>query len=193
MNPFIKSAPLALTFAAALFSASAAWAVNTITTITPSSDRVVLVDGKATVRFMVAGQGNEESDCGIWVTYGDNDSPDTRVIGRREGMFPREFVHTFAAPGQYTVTAKGQRVKQTFACNGEALTTINVVDRGGARRRAGAECPAGWRVTEGSFMRETGAFTCTPAYPEARLDCGPGLRYFERDGLIGCRVRNRDR
>ena len=168
--------------------APAAWA-DTITRITPEADRVALVDGKATVKFMVSGHSTE-GDCGIWVDYGDQGSPDTRIIGRREGVLPREFMHTFSRPGQFTVTAQGRRVKTTNACEGQVSTVVTVVEAG--RRRgpaAEASCPAGWGLREGSFDRRTGAFTCIPAYPQQRIDCGPSLRYFERDGTLGCRVR----
>jgi len=174
--------------------APAAWA-NTITRITPEADRIAFVDGKATVKFMVSGPSSE-GDCGIWVDYGDQGSPDTRIIGRREGMLPREFVHTFSRPGQFTVTAKGRRVKTTMGCDGEASTVVTVVEAVGGRRRGPAaetSCPAGWGLREGSFDRRTGAFTCVPAYPEQRIDCGPGLRYFERDGTLGCRARGEGR
>lgn len=178
----------------ALALAPAAWA-NTINRITPEADRVALSDGKATVRFMVSGQGSEDN-CGIWIDYGDQGSPDTRIVGRKDGMLPREFVHTFNRAGQFTVTAKGRRVKTTLACDGEASTVVTVVDAGERRRReptAEASCPAGWGLREGSYDRRTGAFTCVPAYPEQRIACGPNLRYFERDGTLGCRVRGERR
>jgi hypothetical protein len=109
-------------------------------------------------------------------------------------MLPREFVHTFGQPGQFTVTAKGRRVKTTAGCDGEVSTVVNVVEAG-RRRGPAAEvsCPAGWGLREGSFDRRSGAFTCVPAYPQQRMDCGPGLRYFERDSTIGCRVRGEGR
>lgn len=188
-----RSALFALT-TIAFALAPTAWA-DTVTRITPEADRVALVNGQATVRFMVSGQSTG-GECGIWVDYGDQGSPDTRVIGRREGMLPREFTHTFNRPGQYTVTATGKRVKTTLGCEGSASTVITVVDAAGERRRgpvADVSCPAGWALREGSLDRRTGAFTCVPAYPEQRMDCGPGLRYFERDGMIGCRVRGEGR
>lgn len=187
-----RSSVLAFT-AFTLAFAPAAWAANTINRIAPNADRVVLVDGKATVRFLVSGQITEAGDCGIWVNYGDQDSPDTRIIGRSEGMFPREFVHTFTRTGQFTVTAKGERVKQTFGCGGEASTSVTVVEAAQGRRRGttAAACPGGWELREGSFNRETGAFTCVPSYPKERMECAPGLRYFERDNQIGCRPGGR--
>ncbi len=189
----MKKSSLVTITAFALAFAPAAWA-DTITTITPDANRVVLVNGKATVNFLVSGQSNEATDCGMWIEYGDNGSPDTRIIGRDSGFLPREFTHTFAAPGQFTVTAKGQRVKQTFGCSGAASTTVTVVEERQGRRRVDAQsCPDGWQLREGSYNRQTGAFTCAPAYPAQRMDCGPGLRYFEGENLIGCRARARAR
>jgi hypothetical protein len=194
-----RSALLALAgISISLGLAPVAWAAGTISAITPATNRVVLVDGKATIRFMVSGQGNEGNDCGIWVNYGDNENPDTRIIGRSEGNFPREFSHSFNRAGQFTVTAKGERVKQTFGCDGQALTTVTVVAAPVAEaprererwRDREAACPDGWQVREGTFKRDTGAFTCVAMYPQERMDCGRGLRYFERDGQIGCRPRD---
>jgi hypothetical protein len=167
---------------------------NTITTIAPSALRVMLNSGQAMVRFTVSGQGNEATDCGMWIEYGDNGSPDTRIIGNDEGLLPRAFDHTFTAPGQYTVTAKGQRVKQTFGCSGATSTVVTVIEERQSRRQAASQaCPDGWMMREGLFSRQTGAFTCAPAYPAQQLDCGPGLRYFEADNQIGCRPTGRGR
>ncbi len=188
-----RTAIFALT-AVACALAPAAWA-DSINRITPEADRAALSGGKATVRFMVSGQSSD-GDCGIWIDYGDQGSPDTRIIGTREGKLPREFAHTFTRAGQFTVTAKGKRVKTTMGCDGEASAVITIVDAGESRRRGPvteAACPAGWGLREGSLDRRTGAFTCIPAYPEQRIDCGPGLRYFERDGTLGCRVRGERR
>lgn len=190
-----RSSLLAFTAFTVAF-APAAWAANTINKIAPHADRVALVEGKAAVRFMVSGQVTEDGDCGISVNYGDQDSPDTRIIGRNEGAFPREFMHTFARAGQFTVTAKGERVKQTFGCGGEASTMVTIVQANQGRKRRGAmatSCPNGWQLQEGSFNGETGAFTCVPSYPSERMECAPGLRYFERDNLIGCRATGRER
>lgn len=167
---------------------------DTITTITPSASRVMLNNGQAMVRFTVSGQGNEATDCGLWIEYGDNGSPDTRIIGKDEGQLPRAFDHTFSAPGHYTVTAKGQRVKQSFGCSGSTSTVVTVVEERQSLRQAAAQaCPDGWMMRDGSFSRKTGAFSCTPAYPAQQIDCGPGLRYFEADNQIGCRPTGRGR
>jgi len=187
-----RSSLFALTAFTLAFATAAT--ANTITTVTPSASRVMLNNGQATVRFTVSGQGNEATDCGMWVDYGDNGSPDTRIIGKDEGLLPRAFDHTFAAPGQYTVTATGQRVKQTFGCSGSGSTLITVVEGRQSRRQIVAQaCPEGWMLRDGSYNRQTGAFSCTPAYPAQQLDCGPGLRYFEAGSQIGCRATGRVR
>jgi hypothetical protein len=193
-EPIMKRSSLFAITAVTLAFAPAAWA-DTITTITPHANRVVLENGKASVNFKVSGQGNEATDCGMWIEYGDSGSPDTRIIGRTEGHLPREFEHTFSAPGQFTITATGQRVKQTFGCSGSASTVVTVVEGRQSRQRAATReaCPSGWMLREGSYKRDTGAFTCTPAYPAQQMDCGPGLRYFESDNLIGCRSVGRGR
>lgn len=189
----MKRSSLYAITAAALAIAPAAWA-NTITAITPHTGSVALENGKATVRFAVSGQGNEATDCGMWIEYGDNGSPDTRIVGRDTGFLPRSFDHDFTRPGQYTIIAKGQRVKQTFGCSGSASTLVTIVEERQSRRNAAAEsCPEGWMLLEGSFSRQTGAYTCAPAYPAQQIACGPGLRYFEGDNTIGCRGRGRGR
>lgn len=187
----MKRSSLATLSAVALAFAPAAWA-DTITTITPHASTVMLVNGTASVNFMVSGQGNEETDCGMWIEYADNDSPDTRIIGRRDGYLPREFTHSFGKAGRFTVTARGERVKQTFGCSGSASTVVTVVEERQRWRQSAAQaCPEGWMLREGSYSRRTGAFACTPAYPAQQMDCGPGLRYFEADNQIGCRPTGR--
>ncbi len=186
--------PLLFALSALTLAFAPAARAETITTITPHASRIVLENGAATARFRVSGQGNEATDCGMWIEYGDNGSPDTRIVGRTEGYLPREFDHTFAAPGQYTVTAKGERVKTTFGCGGSASTVVTVVaERRGRQRAAAQYCPDGWQLRDASYNRETGAFTCVPLYPAQQMDCGPGLRYFESDNLIGCRSVGRGR
>jgi hypothetical protein len=169
----------------------AAWAANNIIAIVPESNRVVLQDGNVTVRFRVSGQGNNEDHCGVWISYGDQTLPETQTMGRINGMFAGEVGHTFTRPGEYTITAKGEPVNQTGACGGVAVSKISVVwgGRGQSRedrRDAAVACPIGWQVSEGSFNRESGAFTCTPSYPAQGMECGRGLRYFEDNNVIGC-------
>jgi hypothetical protein len=173
-------------------------AANNIIAIAPEANRVALQDGSVTVRFRVSGQGNDESRCGVWISYGDQAAPDAQTMGRTNGVFSGEFAHTFTRPGEYTITARGEPVNQTGACGGVAGTKVSVVSDGREQRRddrrsTSAACPNGWQISEGSFNRESGAFTCTPSYPAQRLECGRGLRYFEGDNVIGCQSMSNNR
>jgi hypothetical protein len=178
--------------AASLALPGTALAGGNITKIEPNSAQAVLVNGKATVRFTVSGSAEESDSCGLWVNYGDGDSPDTRIVSKSDGLFPRTFEHTFTKPGGFSVKAKGQRVKQTFGCSGEVETFIQVAaaaPAAGASSAAAAvpACPDGWQLAPKSYNKSTGAFACSAKPPAAKLACGAGLAYYEKDGLIGCR------
>lgn len=165
--------------------------------ITPSSPTATLVGGKATVKFTVSGVSDDADNCGIWVDYGDGDNPDTRVISKAEGLLPRVFEHTFTKPGGFSVQAKGQRVKTIFGCRGDASTMVTILAPGGAKPSQAAAkavsapvapaCPDGWQVQARSVDKKTGAFTCAPTMPAKKIDCGPGLAYYESGSVIGCR------
>jgi hypothetical protein len=128
---------------------------------------------------------------------------DSRVLERENGRFVRTHERTFTTPGTYTIRASGRSVKTTGACNGAASITVTVAaaaastrdqrrDERRAERRAAEmpACPEGWQLNEKSVNRTTGAFSCT-AKPPAQLVCPDGLRYYERDGVIGCRAGRR--
>lgn len=192
-----RTSIVALTALAFTF-APAAWGANNITAIAPDANRVVLQDGNATVKFRVSGQGNDQGHCGVWISYGDQTSPETQTMGRTNGMFSGEFAHTFTRAGEYTITAKGEPVNQTGACGGVAVTKISVAWDGRGQRRddrrdAAVICPKGWQMSEGSFNRQSGAYTCRPSYPAQRMECGRGLRYFEGDNVIGCESMGNNR
>ena len=164
-----------------------------IATIQPSAATVRLDDGRpAVVRFNVSGTAGPNDRCGYFVEYGDGAAGDSRVIERESGRFNRTHERSFSKPGTYTVSASGRNVKTTPACIGSATTTVSVIAGGRGRRAAAPTCPEGWRLNEASVDQRTGAFSCSPK-PPAPLACPEGLRFFERDGMIGCRERRRDR
>lgn len=164
-----------------------------IATIESSAATVRLEEGRpAVVRFNVSGTAAPSDRCGYFVEYGDGAAGDSRVIERESGRFNRTHERTFTKPGTYTVRASGRNVKTTPACIGSATTTVSVIAGGRSRRAAAPACPEGWRLNEASVDQRTGAFSCSPK-PPAPLACPEGLRYFERDGMIGCRERRRDR
>ncbi|MFM9967046.1 MAG: hypothetical protein ACKVQK_01395 [Burkholderiales bacterium] len=188
-------------FAVAFFSN--AHAAGNVTGIEPSVATAVLQNGKATIKFTVSGTADEGDNCGLYIEYGDGDSPDTRIINQKEGMFPRTFEHNFTKPGTFSVKAIGQRVRQTFGCNGKAATSVTitaaaaapVVDaKADAKAAAGAKgapavpaCPDGWQLVANSVNKNTGEFSCGVKPPASKMACGPGLVYFEKGNVLGCR------
>ncbi|MBI2312867.1 MAG: hypothetical protein HYU77_10235 [Betaproteobacteria bacterium] len=154
------------------------------------------------VKIVVAGDP-EQNNCGMRVEYGDGDGQDVK-IKFDEGVFPRTLTRTYGKPGTYNITAKGKRVTTHFPCPGQAKISLVVEGAaggammkspmaGGAMTKspmaggAGgmAACPAGWMMK--GKMGKDGSFSCMPQMPAAKIDCGPGLGYFESAGTIGCR------
>jgi hypothetical protein len=167
-----------------------------ISTIQPSAATVSLDRGKAVVRFTVSGTADSRDRCGYFVEYGDGAAGDSRLIDNENGQFNRPHERTFSRPGIYTIRASGKSVKTTGPCNGSTSTTITVVAAAAAapgrweERAAAPVCPEGWLLNDRSVNQRTGAFSCT-AKPAVQLVCPDGLRYYERDGVIGCRSERR--
>ncbi len=170
-----------------------------ITTIQPSATNVALDRGAAVVRFTVGGTAASQDHCGYFVEYGDGAAGDSRIIERENGQFNRPHERTFTKPGTYTVRASGKNVKTTPGCYGTTSVTITVAaaqgpsraERRAERMAASFACPEGWMLNEKSVNRSTGAYSCTPK-PAVQLECAEGLRYFEREGAIGCRSDRRN-
>lgn len=144
------------------------------------------------VKIIVAGD-SEQNNCGMRVEYGDGDGQDVKIKSD-EGVFPRTLTRTYSKPGTYNITAKGKRVTTHFPCPGEAKIALVVEGAaggammkspmaGGAGRMA--DCPAGWMMK--GKMGKDGSFSCMPQMPAAKIDCGPGLSYYESAGTVGCR------
>jgi hypothetical protein len=176
--------------------AATAWAAGNITKIEASTTNAVLQGGKAVVKFTVSGSADESDNCGIWIDYGDGDSPDTRIISKSDGLFPRTFEHAFNKAGGFSVKAKGQRVKTTFGCNGEASAFVTVAAAAAGDKKAAAPakavaaapaCPEGWQLVAKSYDAKSGEFACSPKPPASKMACGAGLAYYDKGGTIGCR------
>jgi hypothetical protein len=187
--------PVTLTLFA-LGLAAPVWAAGTITKIEASPTNAVLQGGKAVVKFTVSGSAEESDNCGIWIDYGDGSGPDTRTISKSDGFFPRTFEHAFNKTGGFSVKAKGQRVKQTFGCNGEASAFVTVTAAAAGDKKAAAPakavaaapaCPEGWQLVPKSYSAKSGEFACSAKPPASKIDCGPGLVYYDKSGTIGCR------
>lgn len=175
----------------------AAMANGNLTRIEAGASSATLEGGKATLKFTLSGTADASDNCGFWVDYGDGGSPDTRILSSSDGLFPRVLEHTFTKAGTFKVTAKGQRVKTTFGCSGETSTTVTIAAGGAAAAAskgapaakaapAAPSCPEGWKLADAANAK-TGAYACNAQPPAKKLDCGAGLKYFEKPGQIGCR------
>lgn len=179
---------------AALLPMHAALATTTLTSVSvsPANPKV-----GETVTITVNGTV-ESPNCGIRMEYGGADMPrEEFVLSDKGGQLPFTISKTFSKPGTYKIEALGRKVgKLTFGCEGNASTMVTVAAAGryaapsvaAAPMSMASACPDGWDMIAGQKDPSKG-FTCAPKKPTARLDCGPWLTYFEKDGLIGCKKK----
>lgn len=154
------------------------------------------------VRITITGDSSDSNNCGIRLQFGDVIPTESFNLADR-GNLPLTIVKTFNRPGTVKVDALGRKAGPlTFGCNGEASTTLRVVAGSAVAPATGAvgtgvvggvvggpppaECPPGWQMIAGQNNPERG-FTCAPLRPAQPLVCGPGLVYYEKDGLMGCK------
>ena len=182
----------------ALLPIQVALAATTLTgvTVSPANPRVG-EEVKITINGTV-----ESANCGIRMEFGSADLPrEEFILSDKGGQLPVTISKTFNKPGTYKVEALGRKVgKLTFGCEGNAATMVTVSPAGKSampapRASAGASampiaaaCPDGWGMIAGQKDPSKG-FTCAPNKPSAKLDCGPWLTYFEKDGLMGCKKK----
>jgi hypothetical protein len=119
---------------------------------------------------------------------------------------PFKTTHTYAKPGDYTITADPGRVGGSLGCIGKNATAmVKVSAPPAAAPAAGASaagktaaalptCPEGWKLDAKSVNKKSGAYTCTAkagtATPDKKPACPGDLTYFEnsKKGQMGCRV-----
>lgn len=141
----------------------------------------------------------ESPNCGIRMEYGNPDMPrEEFVLSDKGGQLPFTITKTFSKPGTYKIEALGRKVgKLTFGCEGNASTMVTVAAAGKAAAPSSATaapmpiaaaCPDGWDMISGQKDPSKG-FTCAPKKPAVKIDCGKGMAYFEKNGLIGCKKK----
>lgn len=140
------------------------------------------------VKITLVGEEGASQNCGVRVEFGDGDGTDIK-ISSKEGFFPRTLSKTYAKPGTYAISAKGKRVTTHFGCAGEASAKLTVEGSASAAKEAAA-CPQGWQQVKGS-AKPDGSFACQAVKPAGKIDCGPGLTYFEKGDTLGCRKAGR--
>jgi hypothetical protein len=145
-------------------------------------------------------EGQDEGNCGLRVEYGNGDVDVTRMSAGKDN-FPRSFMHTFAGPGTFTVTAKGGRDGSTLGCSGEAKATITVAAPPPPPPAAAVPppmttpaCPDGWALNHRSVNKYTGAYSCSArrgaVLPQAGIACPAGTAYYTntQGTLLGCKA-----
>lgn len=153
-------------------------------TVTPATAKV----GEE-VKITVNGDV-DSANCGIRMEYGGGMPNDNFSLADKGGQLPLTLTKTYTVPGTYKVKALARKVGFTFGCGeGGVETTLTVVAAAGAKVAAGgavAACPEGWDMMPGGSAAK--GFSCAPKKPASKLECGAGLTYFEKDGLIGCKA-----
>lgn len=185
---------------AALLPMHAALAATTLTglTVSPANPRVG-EEVKITINGTL-----ESANCGIRMEFGAPDMPrEEFVLSDKGGQLPLTITRTFSKPGTYKIEALGRKVgKLTFGCEGNVSTMLTVgaagktapvtgaapMGAGATPAAAAGACPEGWDMIAGQKDPSKG-FTCAPKKPAAKMDCGPWLSYFEKDGLMGCKKK----
>lgn len=180
----------------ALLPIQVALAATTLTgvTVSPANPRVG-EEVKITINGTV-----ESANCGIRMEFGSADLPrEEFILSDKGGQLPLTISKTFTKPGTYKVEALGRKVgKLTFGCEGNAATMVTVSPAGKSAMPMphastsampiAAACPDGWSMIAGQKDPSKG-FTCAQNKPSVKLDCGPWLAYFEKDGLMGCKKK----
>ncbi len=150
------------------------------------------------------------SYCGFIVFFGDGSSVDGVVDVQK----PPPFVttHTYAKPGQYSLSVGGRSVESHPNCAGPdktASVTVTEVVKPvvaaappvpakpaapvKAAPTAATVCAETWKVVPKTFSAKTGAYSCSAkagtALPKEKSVCPGDLTYFEniKKGQYGCR------
>jgi hypothetical protein len=134
--------------------------------------------------------------CGFIVFFGDGTSVEGVSDSTKTG--PLVTTHTYAKPGEYTVSMGGRHVQSHPNCGGADKTVVVKVEgpaKSGAMTKSAAAsaCPDKWKLVSKSFSAKTGAFACSArpgtALPETKPACAGDLTYYEnaKKGQFGCR------
>jgi hypothetical protein len=160
-------------------------------TVTP---QVVKVGEAVTVTATVdVGSSNY---CGFIVFYGDGASAESFSDYTKTGPFVT--THTYAKPGEYTLSMGGRHVQSRPNCGGADRFAVVKVGRApqsmvAAKSKVASVCPVGWKLVPKSFNAKTQAFACTAkpgtAAPGVKVVCSGDLTYYEnvKKGQLGCR------
>lgn len=143
------------------------------------------------VKITVLGDEAPANFCGFRIEYGGGEPSQDVKISKKDGVFPKVLTKKFNNPGAYNIAVKGKTVTTHPPCEGDAKTVLTVEAAPAAKpgKVAGEpSCPDGWSLVKGS-VTSAGAFTCAVKKPDKKLECGPGLVYFDKGSTIGCKKK----
>jgi len=189
----MKIHQLAVAIAATAAFAAPAFAADHFTGIsaTPSPAKV----GQP-VKITVAGDTDPAIYCGLKINFGDG-KDERKLVGDKDGPFPKSATYTYANPGTYTIRADGVKVDGRFGCTGKVMAklVVEALPVAAAPAPAAKAAPAGPACPEGYRLRgragKAGDFTCTAGKgakkPERVMNCADNLEYFQTKSTLGCR------
>jgi hypothetical protein len=157
---------------------------------------------KITLDFAKADSPN----CAMKIAFGDGGSAEAKINQAKD--VPYVLSHTFAKPGNYTVTAEPKRSGSVLKCSGKNLTQAVAVaavaapvaaapaaqPAAPAAAKPAALCPEGWKLAKPGQNAKSKAFSCSAKagtkIPEPKIACPGDLTYFDnsKKGQLGCRV-----
>jgi len=199
-------------FAAIALSVSALCAVTGVQAQTFTGiqvDRPSIKPGEA-VSVTASFTPVDSPNCGMHISWGDGAGDDFKI--NEPAKIPLKASHTYAQPGDYTITAEPRKVTTRLGCIGKKQSVMvkvvappptPVAPRAATPAQAALAaapaaikvemCPEGWSLNAKSVNRKTGAYTCaarsnTPV-AGPRTNCPGDLTYFEntKKGQLGCR------
>jgi plastocyanin len=147
----------------------------------------------------------DSPNCAMKIAFGDGGSQEAKINQAKD--VPYVLSHTFAKPGNYTVTAEPKRSGSVLKCSGKNLTKAVAVVAVAAAPAAPAPqaaaptvakpatlCPEGWTLVKPGQNAKSKAFSCSAKagtkIPEPKIACPGDLTYFDnsKKGQLGCRV-----
>ena len=149
---------------------------------------------KITGTFDSAGNPN----CNLRVDFGDGQNKNFKI--NQEKDVPLVTTHTYAKPGNYTISILPRTKLPMLKCKGGDQTAMLKVEApapvaaAAPTKAAGPSCPDGWKLSAAGVSKKSGAYTCTAkagtALPTAKPECPAPLGYFENKtkGQLGCKA-----
>ena len=145
--------------------------------IAAEAPTAILINGTALAR------------CGLVVHFGDGTKAASMVS--ESSPFPLRVTHTYPKPADVFVRVAGAGSGSVPACAGEVEVAVHVSPAGSKIEyiTLTTGCPEGW-LLKGEINPDK-SFRCAPvpdaSAPTNLIHCIDGMKYFARDGHVGCR------